>query len=116
MSSTRTSAASTRSILPRLVRSLSAFHAAKKDKTTTSQVFLGAAFSREHFPKTLAASCFFFFGVGFHGMNRWQQNRQLRWEQKQEELETHFYNNYITNKDQASSTETVTRTISTTAG
>mmetsp|Transcript_7837 Transcript_7837/g.19466 ORF Transcript_7837/g.19466 Transcript_7837/m.19466 type:complete len:115 (-) Transcript_7837:2422-2766(-) len=100
MSSTR-GAASARTALPRFVRLLSAFHSAKQDQST-NRMLLGAVFSRDHFPKTLAATCILSFGVGFCGMNRWQRNRQLRWEQKQEELELEqfYYNRKVANQDQ----------------
>eukprot|EP00536_Pseudo-nitzschia_multiseries_P009017 jgi/Psemu1/22155/gm1.22155_g len=59
MASTR---AATRSALPRFVLFWSALDAAKQGtKTTTSRMVLGAAFSREHFPKTLAATCLLSF-------------------------------------------------------
>ena len=78
--------ATTRSIVSRLVRLLSTVHAAKKDRAV-SDVAWSTAFSRRHFPKTLATAIALSFGFGFYGMQRWQQNRQLEWENRQEELE-----------------------------
>lgn len=69
--------------VPRLVRLLSNVHAVKKEGA--------GAFSRQHFPKTLAALCASSFGIGFYGMHRMQQNRQLEWERRQEEAEAQFY-------------------------
>jgi D-lyxose ketol-isomerase len=74
-----------------MVRFLSTVHASKKDRTIAEAAW-STAFSREHFPKTFAATCMLSFGIGFCGMHRWQQNRQLKWEQQQEKLEVELYN------------------------
>jgi hypothetical protein len=73
-----------------MVRLLSTVHATKQDKNI-AELAWSTAFSRRYFSKTLAATCLFAFGSGFYGMQRLQQNRQWKWEQKQEELEDQFY-------------------------
>ena len=76
--------------MPRLVRLLSTVHAVKKEGA--------GAFSRQHFPKTLAAMCASSFGIGFYGMHSMQRNRQLEWERRQGEAEAQFYKVHVTKK------------------
>ncbi len=76
--------------MPRLVRLLSTVHGVKKEGA--------GAFSRQHFPKTLAGICTLSFGIGFYGMNSFQQNRQLEWERRQEEAEAQFYKVHVAKK------------------
>ena len=90
--------ATTRSIVPRLVRLLSTAHAAKKERAVTDFAW-SKAFSTQYFPKTLATSCMFSFGIGFYGMNSWQQNRQLEWRRWQEEAESQFYKMHVAKND-----------------
>lgn len=100
-----------RSIIPSLVRFLSTVHAVRKDKKIAEFAW-STAFSRRHFPKTLATTCLLSFGVGFHGMHRCQQNRQWKWEQEQERLENQYYNNNMIDNDSKLSTKVSVNTAS----
>lgn len=75
-----------RSIVPRLVRK------------TVADFAWSTAFSKQHFPKTLAGTCLVSFTVGFLGMNQWQRNRQLEWEKRQEEMEAEFFKTHAPKK------------------
>ena len=94
--------ATSRSIIPRLVRFLSTVHAAKQDKTLT-RVAWSTAFSKRYFPKTLTATCVLSFSIGFYGMQNWQRKRQWEWEEQQEKLEREYLRIDMRKKDPAQS-------------
>jgi len=105
-------AATSRRIIPRLVRFLSTVHAVKQYKTIAG-VAWSTAFSRRYFPKTLAASCVLSFSIGFYGMQSWQQKRQWEWEEQQQKLEREYYNIDMRKQDavQSPNTSMITTSI-----